>query len=106
MPCDSVTTQSINLANADRTLLTETLLSLGFTVETRMSTSSKIFARQGRASIVWEKGKGLEVTTANGQLTIVDVTQAYSKTAVTWAAQRAGWKSTTTGANTLSVTRR
>lgn len=118
MPCDSVTTQSVNLANAMRDLVQAAFKSLGYHID-QTSSERHIWAyRPGAESIVWTKGKGLRVQRQGGtrrqralmeaknEVAIKDLTVAYSKTCVSWAAKVAGWQVQDTGVNTLTVTRR
>jgi hypothetical protein len=108
MPCDSITTQSINLANADRMLLTEALIDMGCTILD--SNTTCIYATNNRGGrITWTNGEGLAVSAGSSIRSseiIQTVTQAYSKTAISWAAQRAGWTMKSTGPNTLTLQRR
>lgn len=106
MPCDSITTQSINLANATPSILVAALEAEGWTV-VKKTADNGIFARKGYSeTVTWTAGKGLSVTGNQNEKTIQGITQAYSRQAVTWAAQLAGWTVKQTGQNTLSVTRR
>ena len=105
MPCDSVTTQSVNLANAMPELVADAMKACGFNL--RSKTLSRITARnRDWTEVTWVKGQGLTVLGNSNPETITKLTQAYSQKAVTWAAQRAGWTVKQTSANTLAMTRR
>jgi len=118
MPCDSVVTQSVNLANAMRDLVAEALKEQGYQIDSTSSETHIWAYKPGSESIIWRKGQGLMVQRQGGsrrqreamevknQAAVNALTVAYSKTCVTWAAQRAGWQVKQTGANTLTVTRR
>jgi len=110
VPCDAITTQSVNLANADPGILADGLTADGWTVTSVQADT--LVARKTMdyydTRLTWRKGKGLEL---DGQpnrqdRTFSEIAKAYSVQAVSWAAQRAGWQVTRTGQDTLSVTRR
>ena len=107
MPCDSITTQSVNLSNAMAPLLADALRQSGYTVN--LEQPDRINAYGNGAYIVWAKGVGLDIdarTSQAGQDTVQTITQAYSARAVTWAAGRAGWTVKAINTNTFQVTRR
>ena len=107
MPCDTVTTQSTNLAKAIPTILMDALKAAGWNIAMRSYVEGKrIDAYKGGATLTWIAGKGLEVRSYNSQPLIAEVTKEYSKQAVSWAAQRAGWQVQQTADNKLTVTRR
>ena len=105
MPCDSITTQSVNLSNAIGSILADSLKAAGYHIDS-ISSETYIWCYKGPVSIAWKKGKGLEVNSADPQEVIKQVTKAYSARAVTWAAGRAGWTVKQTADNQLTVTRR
>ncbi len=104
MPCDSITTQSVNLKNAIPDILRGALEDLGLDIirETKNELTASTYGER----VFWTKGKGLTVKGTNTTASIKKITQAYSSRAVSWAAQRAGWKVAQTGNNTLTVNRR
>lgn len=104
MPCNTITTQSTNLAKALPILVKKTLETLGWKIQ--ISSTVVITARKGYDTLKWYKDKGLEITTPNATKIITNITKEYSKQAVTWAASRAGWKVSNTGSNKLTATRR
>jgi len=105
MPCDSITTQSINLANAIGSLLGEALELTGWNITGQ--TDTYIHARKGADYLYWSKGSGLEIKgMKRADDVIQEVTRAYSARAVGWAAQRAGWKVLPAGKNILTVSKR
>jgi len=105
MPCDSVTTQSINLANALPDILREAMESIGLYID--RETPTEIIASNYAKRVIWTKGQGIEVKAARTKGVIKDLTKAYSSRAVSWAAQRAGWQVAQTGnPDQLTVTRR
>lgn len=107
MPCDSITTQSVNLANAIPTLVDAALRTLGWNVSGTLDNKSKIIARSGSYVLEWTKGEGVQITgMSKNETAITALTKEYSRAAVSWAAQRAGWQVKSTGANTLEVSRR
>ena len=105
MPCDSVTTQSINLKNAMDTILVEALKAEGFRIT--VQTAKTVTATADWQTVTWTKGIGLEIKGMGGAQAVIDkVTKAYSTQAVSWAAARAGWTVKKTADNQLTVTRR
>lgn len=106
MPCDTVTTQTVNLANAIPAVLSDALKAEHADIWEQ--TETMIRGRVYGAGFTWEKGKGLEIRSysamENTQI-VGRVTQAYSRQAVTWAAQRAGWTVKQTEGNKLTVSR-
>lgn len=105
MPCNSITTQTVNLKNAMFDLVHMTLKKQGYTISS-MEVNNRIVATTYGTRIEWVKGQGLTVTGYNNQQTIKEITKAYSATAVCWAAKRAGWQVQTAAADQLTVTRR
>lgn len=108
IPCNSITTQSVKLANAMPEIVLDALKDLGWNIQSE--TNSKITAYKSYESLTWESGKGITLSGMSNQTTaeknINAITKQYSKRAVTWAAQRAGWQVTTKSENTLNITRR
>lgn len=108
MPCNTVTTQSVALAKAIPSLVEEAMKSLGWKIIERKDAS--LTATHERSKVGWIQGKGVyawgDVSVAQNQEEIKKLTKAYSKAAVTWAAQRAGWTVKQTGPDTLEVIRR
>ena len=104
MPCDSITTQSINLANAIKDLVRDAMTANHYNVVVEADTGLR--ARKGGVIVDWAKGKGLTVTASSPQRHIDTITQAYSARAITWAAQRAGWQVKQDATNTLTITKR
>lgn len=106
-PCDSVTTQSIKLANAMPDLLKDSLINIGWEIE--LFNKSIIIATRGNKRMTWKVNEGLTMDGSNEKTAnniINEIVQAYSKTAVSWAAQRAGWQVTNQTENTLNIIRR
>lgn len=101
MPCDSVTTQSINLAKALPDVLRKGLEADGWTIIDASATTITAYRSITGERVTWTAGQGIE--TRGNAKTPSHVTRAYSKAAVTWAAQRAGWtvKNETNGKVTL-----
>jgi len=104
MPCDTVTSQSVNLSNAVKSILADALTADGWTIKTDSRT--QIVAEKNWNTLTWNKGAGLTVDAMRKNDIIQEVTQSYSKRAVFWAASRAGWTVKQTTNNTLTVTRR
>ena len=106
MPCDTVTTQSINLAKASSSILVDALKEMGYNLS--INQADRILAYTSGARIEWHAKRGLTVTDSGygTQSRIEQITQAYSRQAVKWAAQRAGWTVQQTTQNQLTVTRR
>lgn len=104
MPCDSITTQSIDLAKALPGLLAEALEANGWEIQT--NTGQTISAYKFGARLNWVSGKGLEVQARVPSETVQEVTKAYSAQAVKWAAQRAGWTVKQTAQDQLTINRR
>ena len=107
MPCNSITTQSVNLSNATGSILADALRGVGWTITEQATDSISATTEYGDQTVVWTKGQGIAVQSmGDAQSTISDITQAYSARAVSWAAKRAGWTVAQTTENTLSLTRR
>jgi hypothetical protein len=99
-----VTVQSISLAKALPALIIESLKALGYRIE--VNTPQTIKAYQAGYDVTWTAGQGLNVVGYNPQEQIIKLNREYGAKAVTWAAQRAGWKVQQTGNNTLGLERR
>ena len=106
MPCDTITTQSIKLAKAMPELVKQTLEDMDWKI--RANSTTRIVANNlSGESIIWEANKGITVTSGNAENVVKEISKAYSKRAVTWAAQRAGWQVTNTNDNNiLNIIRR
>jgi hypothetical protein len=104
MPCNTLTTQSVALANAIPDLMLAALVADGYSIATNAATH--IIATKGSTTVTWTAKKGLEITGRNTTQVVDALTQQYSKQAVTWAASRAGWSVTETASDRLTVTRR
>ena len=105
MPCDTITTQSIKLAKAMPELVKQAMEDLGWNIIT--ATTTQITAENSYyETILWKAGKGLTIRGSNTESIASKLSKAYSKQAVTWAAQRAGWQVKSVNDNTLNVTRR
>jgi len=107
MPCDTITTQTLStkLTKAMPDLIKKALESLDWQISTNTKTLIKA-SRGYRTTLTWEYGKGMTVQSSSqndNQYHIKNVTQAYSKEAVSWAAQRAGWKVSQTEQNKLQL---
>ena len=104
MPCDTITTQSINLAKAMPKLVEESLKIQGWQIT--INNVRTITARRYYNTLTWTQNKGIEIRSGNAQQDIINLTKEYSKQAITWAASRAGWKVSSKGQNQLTVSRR
>lgn len=105
MPCNSITIQSVVLHNAMQPLVKDALEARGWTILN--STADTIRATRGGNTVVWKKGKGMTLSGMRvDKSEITKLTKEYSKQAVTWASQRAGWQVKSTSDNTLTMTRR
>ena len=105
MPCDTITTQSIKLAKAMPELVKQAMEDMGWYITS--NNTNRIIAKQFGETIIWEANKGITVSGSNTENTIKEISKAYSKRAVTWAAQRAGWQVTNTNDNNiLNIIRR
>jgi hypothetical protein len=88
-------------------LLKSALENIGWEIE--LYTNLVIIAYRGSNKLTWKASEGLTMDGSNEKYAtnkINEIVQAYSKTAVTWAAQRAGWQVTNQTENTLNVIRR
>ena len=85
-------------------LIEKALIELGWQIKATGKT--KINARKSYDYLVWEAGKGLTISGNNNEKHLAEISQAYSKQAVTWAAQRAGWQVKSTNQNQMNLTRR
>lgn len=106
MPCDTITTQSVKLANAIPQIIDTTLEAQGWKITSPITTMERIVARKGNATLIWRQGQGIEIKSSNSQEQLTRINKEYSKQAVTWAASRAGWDITSTKQDQLIVTRR
>ena len=104
MPCDTITTQSIKLAKAMPELVKKALEESGWIISDE--NKQRIIARKAYDSLIWQAGKGISITSNNSEQQLSEISQAYSKTAVTWAAKRAGWSVSNQETNKLTLTRR
>lgn len=105
MPCDTITTQSVSLAQGMPGIVEHALRSLGWNISE--STKTRITA-WGFGNLTWTAGKGLTIRGDPGLVPkqLKAVTKAYSVQAVTWAAKRAGWSVQQTAEDKLTVSRR
>lgn len=109
MPCNSITTQSIKLANAIPEILKKALQDIGWTINVSSNVNNEIRATKSNDYLTWTKNKGITISGMNRQRQetyLSEISQAYSKQAVSWAAQRAGWQVTNVNQNSLNVVRR
>ena len=92
MPCNTISTQrlSVGLSAALPDVLRAALESLGYRVE--LSADKLSLTATGRGRVTWKAGTGLELETYRGSDQAGEIKRAYSKSAVTWAASKAGWK--------------
>ena len=107
MPCDSITTQSISLAKANHAILAEALKAAGWNIFAQ--SAAEISASSSAGCVVWQAGKGFTFTAMNSaqaKQSEQGIVQAYSRAAVSWAAQRAGWQVASTDQNKMTLTRR
>ena len=105
MPCDSITTQSVNLANALPELVAKAMEDQGWRITGQRA--DLVTARKGTSYLDWRKGRGLELEARNySPETLQAITQAYARQAVAWTAQRSGWTVQQLEPNRLQVTRR
>lgn len=109
MPCDSITTQTVSeaLKNGMPSLVADALKSAGWIITAQDNESFS--ARKGAVRMTWGKGVGLKVTAANAEIAntlIGEIVRGYSKSAVSWAASRAGWTAKNTGTNTVTLSKR
>ena len=106
MPCDSITTQAVVLEKGIIGIVESAMQGLGWNIQARNDTT--IVARtQNNSTVRWEQNVGVNIRGYGNPQNVIDsLTQAYSKEAVSWAAQRAGWTVNQTEANKLTITRR
>lgn len=109
LPCDSVTTQTVSeaLKSGIVSLVTDAIKAAGWIITDQDDESFS--ARKGSVRMTWGKGIGLKVTAANAEISnalIGEIVRSYSKVAVSWAANRAGWTAKSTGNNTVTLSKR
>ncbi len=109
MPCDSLTIQTLSaaLSKAVPAVLLAALAAEGWTASGIVA--GTLTARKSSATLTWTAGTGLEVTSgseARNQTLVGELTRAYSRAGVSWAAQRAGFTVQQTGPNTMTLNRR
>jgi hypothetical protein len=109
MPCDTITLQSVKLKNAIPDILKEALLNSGWDITSTINEKTNLItARKAYDSFIWSKGEGITITGMNKQRqekALSNITQAYSKQAVSWAAKRAGWQVKPINETTFQVQR-
>lgn len=94
MPCDSITTQTISLAKAQPEVLRKALESIGWRIATATTGRIEATSPDWIIRVTWTAGQGMTFrgSTQDQQTkAAAAITQAYSRAAITWAAQRAGW---------------
>lgn len=106
MPCYSITTQTIALTKALPAVLKKALEDSGWNVTLANEVLLKA-SREG-ADLSWTVGKGIQIRSSRSiiQSLVTEVTKGYSKAAVTWAAQKAGWTVQQTNENQLTLRKR
>ena len=97
MPCNSITVQSVGgLENGLSDLVKAALSAVAGSQAVQASDGSlSVYAVGLGVSVTWAKGRGLELlgrSQARLDSARGAVLQAYSKSAVAWAARRAGWR--------------
>lgn len=105
MPCDTITTQTLaaGLTKAVPAVLLAAINSLNRANAAQEGTT--IRARVAGHNVDWNAQAGLTVTGWNSEQVAKDIKMAYSKQAVSWAAQRAGWKVISQDGNTVKVSK-
>lgn len=103
MPCNTRTKQLLSekLSNALPSVLADALTAEGYAIHERLPGS--IRATMGSAYVTWTKGTGLTIQSRNPAQDLQTVTQAYSRAAVTYAAQRAGWTVQTNSPTSITL---
>jgi hypothetical protein len=109
MPCNTITSQtlSVGLQKAIPALLLKAIEEVVGDKAREANGTLRVRTLKGN-EITWSSASGLTITGRDQrQIEVVgkDIRMAYSKQAVSWAAQRAGWKVASTGDNTIRVTR-
>lgn len=95
MPCNTMTKQTVDvgLTNALVPVLLQALTNAGYNIDVSESEFIRATDNYG-GKVVWRKGKGVEMVDNryNVEKKKAALIQEYSKAAVSWAAQRAGFK--------------
>lgn len=107
MPCNSITTQTLSggLSNAIGEIVAAAFVGAGWQIVSQ-SDGAVIARRNGRERAEWNSGLGLKVTTLGAvEAAKAEIMQSYSKSAVSWAAKRAGWKVGAWQGNKVTVQR-
>ena len=104
MPCDSVTTISIDFSKADALVIHEALKMMGFTVSTAAGVISA--AHPNGTSVMWREGRDMKLTGRYQSFTEDDVRVAYANAAVLVTAKRAGWQAQTINKGEYRLVRR
>ena len=103
MPCDSITTSTVNLANVDKDTLTEALRAAGWTVS---PIDAGIYARDGAgSSFNWTPGRPAQLRTTRADITAASIARLYSAQVVRKTAQKNGWRLTETAPGQFLVQR-
>lgn len=106
MPCNTITTVSLDLKNAVPDVLSEAMRSLGYEVTATSPLSFTGRNRQTGATFEWSRSTGLQIRGYAGQTEEAKIMPAYSKAAVAWAAKRNGWTVKTTTGDKMQLVRR
>ena len=107
MPCDRITTTTLDMSKANPTVLAETLVSMGFKIAA-ISTGTHIVATQGNITIEWTQGQGTKVSSTYGtdQKIAEQLPRKYSAAAIAYAAKKNGWMFKQVEENKFQVIRR
>jgi hypothetical protein len=104
MPCDTVTSQTVDMRRALPDLVESALKAMGAEVQHVGQHVLAVHQDGWRAS--WAKGGEMTITRRYGDLSEVvrEIPRQYSRAAVTWAAKRAGWAVSTANGQQYSMT--
>ena len=90
MPCNSIITTTLDLSKANADVIASALADLGFHIDS--NESSRVVARKGIDTVIWEKGKGTVIRGSRYNTIADDLSPAYAKAAIKKAARKNGWK--------------
>lgn len=105
MPCDSISTATLDLTKADMTALKAAMQELGYTVQETVR--GLTFSHKSGNQAVWTREAGMTITSRRYAGDVAEKIQAaYTSTVVTQTAKRLGWQVTKKSEGNFVVVKR
>lgn len=105
MPCDSISTATLDLTKADMTALKGAMESLGFVVHEKVNGLD--FSHRNGDTAKWTREAGMNVTSRRYAGDVAEKIQAaYTSTVVVQTAKRLGWQVTKKSEGNFVVVKR